>query len=129
MTLAQADKDWVESLVNKLTSAANQGGMRDGDSKEFLLHLYDQLWENMRAKENRLWSFLSLYGAAVGLVFAGGQASGLPGAELFALVIVMGLTTWAVLIILNANFWIRRNILMVGGIGGKYPEIRKGIYP
>lgn len=129
MTLATADKEWVEGLVNQLASTANQGDGRDGDSKEFLLHLYDQLWENMRAKENRLWSFLSLYGAAVGLVFAGGQASGLAGAELFALIIVMGLTAWAVLIMLNANYWIRRNLLMVGGIEKKYPGIKKGIYP
>jgi hypothetical protein len=129
MTLDAADKEWVEGLVNKLTSATNQGDGRNGDDKEFLLHLYDQLWENMRAKENRLWSFLSLYGAAVGLVFAGGQASGLAGAELFALIIVMGLTAWAVLIMLNANFWIRRNLLMVGGIEKKYPGIAKGIYP
>lgn len=129
MTLAAADKEWVEGLVNKLTSAANQGDGRNGDDKEFLLHLYDQLWENMRAKENRLWSFLSLYGAAVGLVFAGGQASGLAGAELFALIIVIGLTAWAVLIMLNANYWIRRNLLMVGGIEERYPGIKKGIYP
>ncbi|HEX8845146.1 MAG TPA: hypothetical protein VF791_10905 [Pyrinomonadaceae bacterium] len=123
------EKKWIEELVDKLTSAANQGDKREGDNKEFLLHLYDQLWENMRAKENRLWSFLSLYGAAVGLVFAGGQASGLAGAELFALIIVMGLTTWAILIMLNANYWIRRNLLMVGGIEDKYPGIKKGIYP
>lgn len=129
MPLSADEKKWIEGLVDKLTSAANQGDKHDGDNKEFLLHLYDQLWENMRAKENRLWSFLSLYGAAVGLVFAGGQASGLPGAELFALVIVMGLTTWAVLIMLNANYWIRRNVLMVGGIERQYPGIAKGIYP
>lgn len=129
MTLATADKEWVEGLVNQLASTAKQGDGGDRDGKELLLHLYDQLWENMRAKENRLWSFLSLYGAAVGLVFAGGQASGLAGAELFALIIVMGLTTWAVLIMLNANYWIRRNLLMVGGIEKKYPGIKKGIYP
>jgi hypothetical protein len=129
MTLAAEDKEWVEGLVKQFTPAAKQGDGHDGEGKEFLLHLYDQLWENMRAKENRLWSFLSLYGAAVGLVFAGGQASGLAGAELFALIIVMGLTVWAILIMLNANFWIRRNLLMVGGIEERYPDIKKGIYP
>lgn len=129
MALKPEDKEWVEDLVNRVTSTVKQGDGSDGDEKEFLLRLYDQLWENMRAKENRLWSFLSLYGAAVGLVFAGGQASGFAGAELFALIIVMGLTAWAILIILNANFWIRRNLLMVAGIEKQYPGIAKGVYP
>jgi hypothetical protein len=100
----------------------------DGN-KDFLLHLYDALWENMRSKENRLWTFLSLYGAAVGLVFAGGQVSQIPGADLFAIVIVMGLSTWAVLIILNTNWWYYRNQLMVSRIELKYPEAIKGVVP
>ncbi len=127
MSIDQQDQDYINTVVEKLISSRKSTD--DKDNNEFLLHLYEQLWENMRSKENRLWSFLSLYGAAVGLVFAGGQASGLPGAELFALIIVMGLTTWAVLIILNANYWIRRNLLMVSGIEKRYPGIERGIYP
>lgn len=127
MSIDQQDQDYINTVVKKLISSRKSTD--DKDNNEYLLHLYDQLWENMRAKENRLWSFLSLYGAAVGLVFAGGQASGLPGAELFVLIIVMGLTTWAVLIILNANYWIRRNLLMVRGIEKRFPGIELGIYP
>jgi hypothetical protein len=42
----------------------------DTDTKDFLLHLYDKLWENMGAKEGRLWNYLSIYGAAVALALA-----------------------------------------------------------
>jgi len=107
-----------------LTSAS----LNDGD-KDYLLHLYDALWENMRSKENRLWTFLSLYGAAVGLVFAGGQVSQIPGADLIAIVIVIGLSTWAVLIILNTNWWYYRNQLMVSRIEIRYPDAVKGVVP
>ena len=111
-------------MSTNLTPGAAGNGNRD-----YLLHLYDALWENMRSKENRLWTFLSLYGAAVGLVFAGGQVSQIPGADLFAVVIVMGLTTWAVLIILNTNWWYYRNQLMVSRIEIKYPDAVKGVVP
>lgn len=111
-------------MSKPLTSAS----LDDGDNN-YLLHLYDALWENMRSKENRLWTFLSLYGAAVGLLFAGGQVSQVPGADLLAIMIVMGLSTWAVLIILNTNWWYYRNQLMVSRIEIRYPGAVKGVVP
>jgi hypothetical protein len=127
MAIDTNDKEFINTALDKLINRQNLADTND--DKEFLLHLYDQLWENMRAKENRLWSFLALYGAAVGLVFAGGQTSQTAGADIFALIIVLALSTWAVLIILNANWWVRRNLLMVGGIEDRFKEIKAGIYP
>jgi len=127
MTIDKDDKSFVNEVANKVVTELKPSPA-DGN-KEFLMHLYDALWENMRSKESRLWTFLSLYGAAVGLVFAGGQVSQIPGADLFAIVIVMGLTTWAVLIILNSIWWSARNQLMVSQIEKQYPRAIKGIVP
>jgi hypothetical protein len=98
----------------------------DADRKDFLLHLYDKLWENTTSKENRLWSFLSFYGAALALAFAGGQVS---GQELPALIVVIALTLWAALIVLNANWWYARNHLMVTRVESAFGGARDGIIP
>lgn len=89
----------------------------DTDAKDFLLHLYDKLWENMGAKEGRLWSYLSVYGAAIALSLGVGQYA---GAELYAVTIVLALTVWALLIVINANWWYQRNRLMVTQIEKKF---------
>lgn len=127
MTFSDEDKAYIRNVVEESIDGRNQAVDKNG--KEFLFHLYDALWENMRSKESRLWTFLSLYGAAVGLVFAGGQVSQVPGADLFAMLIVMALTTWAVLIILNANWWYYRNQLIVSRIEIQFPDTVKGIVP
>ena len=127
MKISKDSKRFISQSVDTLVTAMKPD-TSNGDN-EYLLHLYDALWENMRSKENRLWTFLSLYGAAVGLVFAGGQVSQIPGADLFAIIIVMGLSTWAVLIILNTNWWYYRNQLMVSRIEVKYPDAVKGVVP
>lgn len=127
MAMNEDDKNFVKEVANTVITELKPPPTEE--SKAFLMHLYDALWENMRSKESRLWTFLSLYGAAVGLVFAGGQVSQIPGADLFAIVIVMGLTTWAVLIILNSIWWSARNQLMVSQIEKQYPKAVKGIVP
>lgn len=100
----------------------------NADTKDFLLHLYDKLWENMGAKESRLWNYLSIYGAAVALTLGAGKFS---GEQLAAVMIVLGLTTWAVLIVVNANWWYQRNRLIVTQIEKRFspgPEL-DGIIP
>src|SRR5574341_1532559 len=82
MPLGISDQTYIDRLADKVVK--NLRPKDDKDRGEFLLHLYDALWENMRSKENRLWTFLSIYGAAVGLLFVRGQASQVAGAELFA---------------------------------------------
>lgn len=99
------------------------------DRKDFLLHLYDKLWENMAAKESRLWNYLALYGAAVSLALG---ASHFGAAELITALVVLALTVWALLIVINANWWYQRNHLMVtqiekvfatdGGLDGVVPK-------
>src|SRR5271169_6701737 len=80
------------------------------NGQEFLLHLYDKLWENMAAKEARLWNYLSFYGAAIALAIGVGEFS---NNELYSVVVVLALTVWALLIIINANWWYNRNRMMV----------------
>jgi cell division protein ZapA (FtsZ GTPase activity inhibitor) len=127
MPFDESDQAHINELAERVIK--KQGPKDDKSDDEFLLHLYDALWENMRSKENRLWTFLSIYGAAVGLLFAGGQASEVPGAELFALTIIMALSVWAVLIVLNANWWYNRNQLIVTRIEKRFPEAVKGVVP
>jgi hypothetical protein len=91
----------------------------DPETKDFLLHLHDKLWENMAAKEGRLWNYLSVYGAAVALALGAG---GFGGVELQAAVLVLALTVWAVLIVINANWWYQRNRLMVTQIEKRFAE-------
>src|SRR4051812_36840878 len=92
----------------------------DPDGKDFLLHLYDKLWENMASKEGRLWNYLSVYGAAVALAAGVGHYSGV---ESFAIFIVFALTAWALVIVVNANWWYQRNRLMVTQIEAKFAAV------
>jgi hypothetical protein len=107
----------------------------DPDKKDFLLKLYDKLWENMASKEARLWSYLSVYGAAVVLAIGAGQyavATGLhPGVQLYAVLVVLALTLWAILIVINANWWFQRNRLMVTQIEKQFAagDNLKGVIP
>ncbi len=94
--------------------------------QEFLLNLYNKLWENMDSKEGRLWSYLSIYGAAVALTFTAGHYGGI---ELYTLIIALALTMWAVLIVLNANWWYYRNLLIVSRIENKFSATLAGIIP
>lgn len=99
------------------------------DTKDFLLHLYDKLWENMGSKEGRLWSYLAIYGAAVAIALGVGEYA---GAQLYGSLVAMALTVWAVLIVVNANWWQQRNRLMIiqiekrfggdGGLNGIVPK-------
>jgi hypothetical protein len=98
----------------------------DGDKKEFLLHLYDKLWENMISKEERLWSYLAIYGAGIGLTFGAGKLTGL---ELYALIFALILTFWAILILINANWWYYRNLLMVTRVEGEFEAALIGVVP
>lgn len=89
------------------------------DGKDFLLHLYDKLWENMGAKEARLWSYLSFYGAAIALALGVGEFS---NSELYSVIVVLALTVWALLIIINANWWYNRNRMMVIQIEKRFAQ-------
>jgi hypothetical protein len=95
-------------------------------NKDFALALYNKLWENINSKDTRLWTFLSIYGAAVALAFGAGK---LVDMELYAALIILILTLWALFIVLNADWWDHRNRLMVAGIEEKFPEATRGVIP
>jgi hypothetical protein len=98
----------------------------DVDKKDFLLHLYDKLWENMDSKEGRLWNFLGLYGVGIAVAFGAGRLAGL---ELSALIVVLILSYWAVLIVVNANWWYYRNLLMVTRVEKEFEAGLIGVVP
>ena len=102
------------------------GRLMEPQNKDFALALYNKLWENINNKDTRLWTFLSIYGAAVALAFGTGK---LAGTELYASFVILVLTVWALFIVLNSTWWDHRNRLMVGGIEDKFPEAIRGVVP
>ena len=96
------------------------------EDQEFQLHLYDKLWENIIHKENRLWTFLTVYGTAIGIAIGTGVAKTLRFETGF---IILLLTYWAAEIIIDAEWWSVRNRLMVRGIERRAHEAIKGIIP
>jgi hypothetical protein len=100
--------------------------MANTEENDFLLHLYDKLWDNITVQEGRLWTFLSVYGAVTGLALSSDtfRAVGIPG---FAVVLI--LTFWAIQIVLNADWWAARNRLMISGIELRFPEAVRGVVP
>ena len=96
------------------------------DSNEFLLHLYDKLWENITYKENRLWTFLTVYGASIGIILGTGatESIGLQAGWLILL-----LTYWAIELIMDADWWSVRNRLIIGRIEERAPDATKGVIP
>ncbi len=93
---------------------------------EFLLHLYDKLWENISSRENRFWTFLAVYGAAVGLLLGTNLPANL---KPYAMVLVLALTVWAILIVNAADSWQRRNLLMIARVEQKFDGASDGILP
>jgi hypothetical protein len=100
--------------------------MSNGDDREFLFHLYDKLWENINEKESRVWTFLSVYGAVIGIALGSGTVKSL---GLYGVFAVLLLTFWAVEIVLNADWWSIRNRLMVGTIERRFPNAFGGVVP
>jgi hypothetical protein len=98
----------------------------ESQNKDFVLALYNKLWENINNKDTRLWTFLSIYGAAVALAFGAGK---LIDMQVYASFLVLILTFWALFIVLNADWWDLRNRLMVAGIEHKFPEATRGVIP
>lgn len=95
------------------------------NEKEFHEHLYDKLWENIIHKENRLWTFLSVYGAAIGLAF-GSEILG--EYEVEKGIVILILTYWGLELILESDWWSIRNRMMIGGIELQ-SKGRQGVVP
>ena len=125
--LHDADKQFLEQLsVSHSLSAEKRGGASESskDSNEFVLHLYDKLWENVTFKENRLWTFLTVYGDGIGILL-GSAATGSLG--LLAGCLILILTYWATELVMDADWWSVRNRLMISRIEERFPEAIKGV--
>jgi hypothetical protein len=96
--------------------------------EELRLRVYDKLWENIIHKENRLWTFLAIYGAAVGFIVAQ-DTENLREFRDPAYFVLLLLTYWAAEIIIDSEWWSVRNRLMVQGIEKVHQEALKGVIP
>ncbi|MCI0428145.1 MAG: hypothetical protein L0Z46_09030 [Nitrospiraceae bacterium] len=96
------------------------------DDKDFQLHLYDKLWENIIHKENRLWTFLTVYGAAIGVTIGTGVTETL---RFESGLVILVLTYWATEIIIDTDWWSVRNRLMVRGIERRAHAADTGLIP
>lgn len=88
------------------------------------------LWEQIRQKENAIWQFISFY--AAGIVFLFGlirvsEDSTFQLNSTTALVIALVnlfISLWGLMIVLDANFWMSRNLIFVGNIEKELLELK-----
>jgi hypothetical protein len=95
---------------------------------ELQLRVYDKLWENIIHKENRLWTFLAIYGAAVGFIVSQDLAE-LGDFRYAAYFTLLLLTYWAAEIIIDSDWWSVRNRVMIRGIEKRHETALKGVIP
>lgn len=89
--------------------------------KNYLIEWRKGLWTQIRQKEDAIWRFISFYAAAILLVagFVKGTSTGEAIGTLSGLLIlltVLVVSFWGILIVLDANFWLSRNLLFIGNI-------------
>ena len=118
MSLPESDREGIERKL--------AGSVSPDDKHEFMLHLYDKLWENIVNKENRLWTFLTVYGAGIGIILGTGTTESF---RLPAGCLILVLTYWAMELIIDADWWSVRNRLMIGRIEKRFGDATKGIIP
>lgn len=87
----------------------------------YLLEWWKGLWESIRQKEDGIWKFISFFAAAVVLVvgFApkfGDLMAGFPLSALVIIAVILLFTYWGTLIILDANYWLARNLLFISNV-------------
>ncbi len=89
----------------------------------YLIQWRQGLWAQIRQKEDAIWRFVAFYAGAVVLLAALATGYGLPqgasittvGAVLILLILFV-VTLWGVLIALDANFWLQRNLIFIANI-------------
>ncbi len=87
---------------------------------EYTRDLYNKLWDNINNKDARVWTFLSFFGATIGLFFSARvsdeiRALGLP--------ILVLLNYWAINLVIIAEWWSARNRVMIGEIERQEKEL------
>ncbi len=80
------------------------------DDRDYLINLYNQLWNNLIGAETRLLQFLGFYGVVLGLLI-GSAPDHIPvDAPVIAIVFA---SVWAAHVAIDANHWARRNHALV----------------
>lgn len=78
------------------------------ERKEFLLHLYDQLWLSIMRVEQGLWQFIGIYAGIIGVHAVIGKEQ--PHLAVYLITIV---SFWGINIAINAGKWFERNRMMI----------------
>lgn len=95
--------------------------MPNPDSKtQYLIEFRNGLWAAIRHKEGGIWQFVSFFAAAiviVGGLLQGDRLSTIGPTEIsiVSLVLLLG-TFWGIVIVLDANFWMARNLWFISNI-------------
>ena len=93
---------------------------------QFLIILYDKLWTNIVHKESRVWTFLTVYGAAIGIVIGVGLAGNL---QPITTLVILILTYWAGELIIDTDWWSIRNKAMIIQIEKNFPAQTDSVIP
>lgn len=88
---------------------------------EYLIEWRRSLWQSIRQKEDGIWKFVSFFSGAL-LLLAGFASTvnpkevDLPFAVLSMMLIVIPLAYWGCIIVLDANYWLTRNLIFISNI-------------
>lgn len=88
--------------------------------ENYLINYRNGLWEAVRHKENGIWQFISFYSAALILVIGfilRSESIDFNHIRLLVILIVLLLVSfWGLMIVLDANFWLSRNLWIISNI-------------
>jgi len=90
--------------------------------KEYLIQYRNGLWTQIRAKEDSVWRFISFYAGAIILIVGflkNENPSNISLAPISLLIMVMAIiivSFWGILIVLDSNYWMQRNLIFIGNI-------------
>jgi hypothetical protein len=111
----------TDSNTQKAQNKGSEHGKNDQGRTEYLINFRNGLWEAIRHKENGIWQFISLFAAAlvvvIGLIQDGKFLGAINVTSIsFLNLIILFVTFWGVIIILDANFWLSRNLWFISNI-------------
>lgn len=88
--------------------------------KEYFIQYRNGLWTQIRAKEDWVWKFISFFAGALVLVaglLQNDASGGISYLLLLAIIlIIIFISFWGLLIILDSNYWMQRNLIIIGNI-------------
>ena len=75
---------------------------------QFLLHLYDQLWNSITRIEQGLWQFIGIYAGIFGAHLYIGKSQ-----PMLAVILTILAAFWGINIAINAGKWFERNRMLI----------------